>query len=645
MYSLEQLKPIMRQRLEADRRRQHITTSGDTLASAVEAAATELNLSVQQLEYEVIDRGNRGMFGMGQRPAQILAYPATGVITQQQQQAVDIQQLEKIREQDGETFVRLTANGVMLKVTKPTPGRQIVNENMALARVRERTVVRIEERLLKQAVHQASGEWIRIGDYHHNPAADSRMAIQIASNGMKAILRLLPPQEGGADPSAEGMKAYLHSTGVVKGFLEDALQQLEDEPQYHEAVLVAEGRPARKGRDAEIVLNFDRDIDHSKVKIIDDRVDYKDLNLVQNVIEGQVLAKKYDPQMGEDGFTVTGEMLPAAPGVDQPLRVGKNVKLSADGRTATAAINGHVIFEHEKISVEPVYVVNGNVNLKTGNIIFLGSVMVKGNVEDGFSVKATGPIEVTGSVGKAMLESEDNIVVNQGIAGKGGAKIIAGKNLWAKFIENAAVECEGLIVVSDGIINSEVSTRRKVICRGRRANIVGGAIRAIEGIYAKVIGSVAGVETIVEVGIDPRKRHEYRDLKVETQRFEQELSEIRLNLQAYHQIKLTKRRIPVGRKEYYEGLDARNKELTARVQHNNARLIELQDHFSQISTDAAINVQQVVFPGVKIAIRDAALVMRKELKNISFILEDKVVKAKPYQQMAETVEMRKTRRR
>ena len=74
------------------------------------------------------------------------------------------------------------------------------------------------------------------------------------------------------------------------------------------------------------------------------------------------------------------KLLPAKPGNDVDFNLGKNVKLSDDGTTAIAEINGQVMLAsgRRKISVEPVYLVNGDVNLKSGgNIIFLGSVMVK----------------------------------------------------------------------------------------------------------------------------------------------------------------------------------------------------------------------------------------------------------------------------
>ena len=58
------------------------------------------------------------------------------------------------------------------------------------------------------------------------------------------------------------------------------------------------------------------------------------------------------------------------------------------------------------------------VNIKSGNVTFLGTVIVNGNVEDGYNVKASGNIEVNGAVGASRLESDGDIIVSQGIVGR-----------------------------------------------------------------------------------------------------------------------------------------------------------------------------------------------------------------------------------
>ena len=161
--------------------------------------------------------------------------------------------------------------------------------------------------------------------------------------------------------------------------------------------------------------------------------------------------------------------------------VGKNVKLSEDGFSALAEINGQVLLLGGKINVEPIYTIPGDVNLRTGNILFLGTVIVKGNVEDGFSVKAAGNIEVFGSVGKCLVDAEGDIVVHQGIAAKTEGKIRCGKSLYSKFIEHAHVDAGEYVVVTDGIVHSHVDANKMILCQGKRAQIVGGQAARLGG--------------------------------------------------------------------------------------------------------------------------------------------------------------------
>ena len=78
------------------------------------------------------------------------------------------------------------------------------------------------------------------------------------------------------------------------------------------------------------------------------------------------------------------------------------------------SINGQVVLKNNKISIEPIYIVPGDVSLETGNIVFLGSVIVQGSVHDNFVVKAAGNIDIKGTVQKAFIEAEGDIFLRQG---------------------------------------------------------------------------------------------------------------------------------------------------------------------------------------------------------------------------------------
>lgn len=422
------------------------------------------------------------------------------------------------------------------------------------------------------------------------------------------------------------------------------MRRFEAQPKYRERYLVAEGIKPKNGDDARIMYNFPTGEEQIKLKEKNGRVDFREMNLVHNVVEGQVLARKVAAGTGVAGRTVTGKLLPARDGRDVELLVGKNVILSDDGAVATAAINGQVVMIGGKVTVEPVYLVNGDVNLRNGgNVLFLGNVVVKGNVDDGFEVKAAGNIEVHGSVGKCELDAEGDIIVHQGINGKGGGTIRSGRHIYSKFLENCSAEASGLIVVSDGIINSTVFSTGKIICRGRRAAIVGGVVRASQAIDAKTLGSVAGMETQLEVGYDPRTRERLVEVEQERGQLSPELDEVNLNLGQIEKQMKSGRKVTDERKEQAKQLSERRRAIKDRLAELDAEVREIQSYLDQIEAVGRVSASGTVFPGVKVWIKDASLEVRQEFKAVSFLNEGGVVQVTKYAGEEDDISIKESR--
>ena len=366
------------------------------------------------------------------------------------------------------------------------------------------------------------------------------------------------------------------------------------------------------------------------------RVDFKELNIIQNVVEDQPLAKKIPAEKGVDGKTVTGKPLPARDGKDTVLPVGKNVHAADDGATIVSDMNGQVVMAGGKINVEPVYTVDGDVNLKTGNIIFLGTVIVNGNVEDGFSVKAAGNIEVNGTVAKAELDAEGDIIIHQGINGKSGGNIRAGRSIWARFIENAFVEAGNMVVASDGIINSQVDALNRIICQGKRAHIMGGRLRAAEEINAKVLGNpTSGTETICEVGFDPKSKEELGKLQASKEAAVKEFEDLKLNLQTLINIKKQRKALPEDKEVYMRELMERRQVLMADLKKIDAGIQQIEEFLGGLTTRGRVSASGKVYPGVKIFIRDARDDVRTEYRAVTFILENGLIRVSKYEELEE----------
>ena len=637
MVDFIQLQDMMREQLSLDRMIRTVTVTGSTLDEAVAEASTLLNIPLRRLEYEISEKGSAGIFGTGKKDWIINAYERV-IIESKTDDTEDFfhQEIQReiIQNTDGDAFVHLSRDGVFLKVIPPKGRGRKISESDTKKIIQNRNIHEIDDEVLNLVVREAKGEYIRIGDFSKNPMNDSMVVMDIPEGEMKAFITISPPGIGGCDVSFETLNSFLRSNRIYHGVDEAILHDLVDRPIYKEKIAVAEGTKPVNGRDS--YIHYDFETDQTKLRLREGsngRIDFKDLNIIKNVVENQPLAKKIPAEHGIEGRTVTGKSIPAKDGKDIPLPLGKNVHVGDDNLTVIADINGQVVLANGKINVEPVYTVNGDVNLKTGNIIFLGTVIINGNVEEGFSVKAAGNIEVNGTVEKAELDAEGDIIVHQGITGKNEGTVKAGRSIWARFIENAIIEAGDMVVVSDGIINSKVDAYKRIICRGKRAQIVGGRLRASEEINAKILGSpTSGTDTVFEVGFDPRSK-EQLDLLIENrEQNERKLEEVQRNIQTLINIKKQRKSLPTEKEVQLSELMDQRQLLITDIGNSKEEINKIQGFLNNIKSRGRVSASAKVYPGVRIFIKDAVNEIRTEYRAVTFILEDGLIRVTKYEE-------------
>jgi uncharacterized protein len=629
----------MRKQSEEDKKNRTIVVEAESIPEALKKASVELAIPVRLLEYEVVTKGSAGTLGIGRIPWKLSIYEKSKAVKttaeaeeearRESERAAEA--ADRPRDLPGDVFVRIGSGGAYLKVTRPQGRGPRATEVMALERLSLRGVSNFDGSLVSRVVKHAEGDYIKVGEVQYNPSHDATMSLDVTDGAMKAVVMISEPGLGGADISADYVRSSLQSKGVVSGIKEEVLAEIEVAPRYGRPMVVAEGTRARDGENAHLVYSFKVERGDVALKEKNGRVDFKDISHVENVVAGQVLARKVPAEMGQPGQTVTGTTIPANKGKDCDLAVGKNVKLSEDGLSAMAEINGQVLLLGGKINVEPVYSIPGDVNLHTGNILFLGTVIVRGNVEDGFSVKAAGNIEVFGSVGKCMIDAEGDIIVHQGIAAKTEGKIRCGKSLYSKFIEHAHVDAGEYVVVTDGIVHSHVDANRMILCQGKRAQIVGGRLRASEEINSKILGSVAGTETLLEVGYDPRSKERLVALETTRKTLEKTLEEVDLNIKTLETLLKVQKKLPPEKAQYLTEQSEKRSELLRQLEETTREIGTIGSHLASLNTIGKISASERVYPGVKLAIKNAALAVRTEFKFVTFFLQSGEVKVTKYE--------------
>ena len=655
MIGLDDFRDKMKAEMEKTKETRSAQVSGRNLDDALKQASLELGLPLRSLEYEILDRGRAGILGMKGQPCRLIAYERVEASETGDERSLedelDLKSYEEAEvpmstDTNGRFSVRLASNGVWLKVFPPVGEGLPVVLGDVVGRLHDRGITDPEMAVVETVIREADMMWVKVGDFIYNPANDALASLEVAEESMKAYITVHEPGPGGADYSADDIRGFLGNNSIVYGILEEALEEFEDFPEYETPYLVAEGTPPYNGADAKVIYNFETEPDKIHIQEREDgSVDFKELNKFQNVVQGQPLARKVPPEPGKDGRTVYGRYIPAKDGHDLEIGLGKNVSITDNGATVVATASGHVMLKNGKITVDTVLVIPGNVDARSGNVNALGSVVIKGNVEDGYSVTAQGKIEVAGYVGKANLNAGGDIVVSRGINGGEGKEfghIIAGKSIWSSFIQNAQADAGEYVIVSAGIVNSEVVAQKKVLCKGRRAKIVGGHVRASEEVNAITLGSQGGAETLVEVGFDPKAKEEMEQLLEQRDAIEAERDSVDLNLEGIkRQVRMQRRKLSKEKEQLFEELRVQHNELHRRLAAMEEEIAKKQEYLDSLLMHGKVSASKRVFAGVILRIRDVEYAVKESYESsVTFILEDDYIRTVKYQDIEEDLTRR-----
>ncbi|MFI3257060.1 MAG: FapA family protein [Spirochaetales bacterium] len=649
MVTLEKLRADMETQFENDRNIKYVDVRADTPEEALADAAVQLDTRLSALEYEVLEQGFKGFMTLMKKPWLLRVYENEAFAKKSKNKGDhgDVSSdagldEEMSKDVDGMFYLHRAGGAILLKVVAPVGEGIPVDFKMIAEQLKRSDTISFDDNAVRQFVKNSTDNaYEAIGSYVHNQAGDATFHIDVSSDEMEASIIATAPAIGGADITADRIKKMLISQNISVGISDEKIDAFIDNPVYGMPYVVAQAPHPIDGRDAYMVYNFETDKSKLHIKESESgQVDFKELNLIQNVVEGQALAQKILAERGQSGKTLYGRYLEAKNGKDMNIPLGKNVTLDSDERTILAAVNGQALLVSDKVNVEPIMELPA-VDIKSGNISFLGTLIVKGNVEDGFNVKVSGNIEVHGTVGNSVLEADGDIVVSLGIMGKDEGHVRAGKSLWAKFIQNCTVESEEFIIVRDGIINSNVTANKKILVQGKRASIIGGNLFATEEIRAKTIGSNAGSnETILSVGYDPKAKRRLDELFERQSALVKELNEVELNLQTLAQQKKIRKTLPPEKEESLARFVDRKLEIQTEVNDISEEIQKLQEHLRELKVIGTVSASGVVHSGVKINIRDIREEIRNETKAVTFFYEDGFVRYGKYEQESKDDDVR-----
>ncbi|WP_068774651.1 DUF342 domain-containing protein [Paenibacillus sp. FJAT-26967] len=345
---------------------------------------------------------------------------------------------------------------------------------------------------------------------------DQVINISVSDDKLTSLLKFSDVRED-FHVTPDELHGLARANSIVHGLDSEILLRIAVNPEAYllSETVIARGTPPVQGKDGYIAYHFETNNNTGKpLETEDGRVDFKEVSTLNNVKKGQLIGKKIPPTPGTPGRAVTGEEIPTRSGKEARFKLGKNVVTDAEETAIYAAIDGLVTYtDRNKVNVFPVYEVNGDVDYRTGNIDFVGTVVIRGNVSPGFKIKASGDIRIIGGVEAAELEASGSIDITAGIVGRNKALIRAGKNVKTSFIQDAIVEAGEIIAVSQSIMHSTIRAGKVISCNGPKGLIVGGTVQAGEKVIARTVGNSLSNTTIIEVGVLPELRNELIQLR------------------------------------------------------------------------------------------------------------------------------------
>jgi hypothetical protein len=424
---------------------------------------------------------------------------------------------------------------------------------------------------------------------------DAQVLITFSEDHREARMTILLPH-GGTPASAERILAELKKAGVNFGVFESKIPELAALGSC-ENVLIARANPPMPGTDVafEPLVKESEHKGHPGIGA-DGSVDLHDLGLFISIAKGTPLLKRIPPTPGIPGVGLDGGLIPPPKPRDRALMPGAGAVISSeDPNILIAGADGLPVVVDNTARVISRLDLDG-LDYQTGNVEFVGSMLIRGPIQPGFRAKAGGDIVANDTVDASELTAGGSIQLSCGVFGRGRSYLSAKGNIKARFLSDCTVYCGGNLEVEDLIANCTIICEGVVEAGQRwgKGQIYGGKIRATRGIRARILGSVMEVSTLIEVTSSPSLAARERILVAEIESLQHRADELGRSLAYLHHAadgRADPRTEPMAHehRSVLERLEALKEEL----EHLTARL--------RVPCDAKISADRI-YPGVTIAI-------------------------------------------
>lgn len=352
------------------------------------------------------------------------------------------------------------------------------------------------------------------------------------------------------------LEPQLHAAKINSRVISDAAALLaKGEPVSRRRI--AKGSEPVPGKDGKFVLLV-KPFEGFAKRSGADYVDARFFRHFDNIESGKAVMRIYPPKPGKAGEDVFGKRVEPAEGNPAAIKFDDSLRLKAASGSEhfdnlLANNDGCLIRDGDTWKVSETLTVDGDVDLQVGDIDFIGSVVVKGNVGKGFTIHARDDIEINGSVFAASLQTDTgSIVVNGEVSGgaadavtatASASSIVLGTDhakqptirsanqFRAHTVHLALISSRQTVTVEKEVRNCTIRTGGSIVVEN--GHLLGGDCYAVCGVEANFIGTEAGARTQIRLCSNVESSGEYAELATALSSHEHAAQMLRLHLGPY----------------------------------------------------------------------------------------------------------------
>ncbi|OEU70542.1 MAG: hypothetical protein BA863_05940 [Desulfovibrio sp. S3730MH75] len=354
---------------------------------------------------------------------------------------------------------------------------------------------------------------------------------------------------------------------------------------------------------------FDPNFDYRNLKPTqkhDGSTDFYNIGYVQSVVTGQVLAEWKDEENNvcANGYRHYPEKI---------FPKGPNTKINPnDPNQLLATQNGYVFYNADhQITVKGLLNIRGDVGLTTGNIFFIGDLVVHGSVKSGLKIKAYN-VNVKGVIEQATVKAVGFLKCDGGIKGNKTAHIESKDSLRASFSENATLISGKNIIIDKNCMHSTVYCEGKFAVKER---LCGGPCYSNQYIYVGgQLGGGLSIPAQLIVGYSPK-------VLLQINKISKQIAKLRIRIETFEKDKLDGDLITASSMDNIE-------KCKVKIRFLKNKKKQLWNELEQTSKleSCRIMCSGVVKPGVEISIGQAFLQVDKPLEDVFFYYENHEIK-------------------